>query len=95
MKKLVSLGELLMRLSCEDVLRFSQVNNFKVAYGGSEANVLITAANFGLETEFLSVLPENDLGKSALNDLRNSNVGLNHIKFQGERRFVFFGTRRY
>ncbi|PRX46873.1 sugar kinase [Salegentibacter salegens] len=90
MKKLVSLGELLMRLSCEDALRFSQVNNFKVAYGGSEANVLITAANFGLETEFLSVLPENDLGKSALNDLRNSNVGLNHIKFQGERLGLYF-----
>ncbi|WP_037316947.1 sugar kinase [Salegentibacter sp. Hel_I_6] len=90
MKKLVSLGELLMRLSCEDAHRFSQVNNFKVVYGGSEANVLITAANFGLETEFISVLPENDLGKSALNDLRNNKVGLNHIKFQGNRLGLYF-----
>ncbi len=90
MKKLVSLGELLMRLSCEDALRFSQVNNFKVVYGGSEANVLITATNFGLNTEFLSVLPENDLGKSALNDLRNNKVGLNHIKFQGKRLGLYF-----
>ncbi len=90
MKKLVSLGELLMRLSCEDALRFPQVNNFKVVYGGSEANVLITAANFGLKTEFLSVLPENDLGKSAINDLRNNNVGLNHIKFEGKRLGLYF-----
>ena len=90
MKKLVSLGELLMRLSCEDALRFSQVNNFKVVYGGSEANVLITAANFGLKTEFLSVLPENELGTSAINDLRNSKVGLNHIKFQGKRLGLYF-----
>ncbi|MBZ9631662.1 sugar kinase [Salegentibacter sp. LM13S] len=90
MKKLVSLGELLMRLSCEDALRFSQVNNFKVVYGGSEANVLITATNFGLKTEFLSVLPKNDLGKSALNDLRNNRVGLNHIKFQGKRLGLYF-----
>ena len=90
MKKLVSLGELLMRLSCEDALRFSQVNNFKVVYGGSEANVLITAANFGLKTEFLSVLPENDLGKSVIQDLRNNNVGLNHIKFEGHRLGLYF-----
>lgn len=90
MKKLVSLGELLMRLSCEDAHRFSQVNKFKVDYGGSEANVLITAANFGLNTEFISVLPENDLGESALKDLRINKVGLNHIKFQGNRLGLYF-----
>lgn len=90
MKKLVSIGELLIRLSCEDATRFSQVNNFKVVYGGSEANVLISAANFGLNTEFVSVLPENDLGKASLNDLKINKVGLNHIKFLGNRMGLYF-----
>lgn len=90
MKKLVSLGELLMRLSCEDALRFSQVNNFQVVYGGSEANVLISASNFGLETEFVSIVPDNDLGKSALSDLRNNQVGLSHVHFKGRRLGLYF-----
>lgn len=90
MNKLVSLGELLMRLSCENSIRFSQVGNFNIDYGGSEANVLITASNFGLNTEFLSVLPDNDLGKAALSDLRNNKVSLNHIKFQGDRLGLYF-----
>ncbi|TDN90353.1 2-dehydro-3-deoxygluconokinase [Salegentibacter sp. 24] len=90
MNKLVSLGELLMRLSCENALRFSQVGNFNIDYGGSEANVLITASNFGLNTEFLSVLPDNDLGKAALSDLRNNKVSIKHIKFQGNRLGLYF-----
>lgn len=90
MKKLVSLGELLMRLSCEDALRFSQVNNFQVVYGGSEANVLISASNFGIETEFVSIVPDNDLGKSALRDLRTNKVGLSHVHFQGKRLGLYF-----
>lgn len=90
MKTLVSLGELLMRLSCEDALRFSQVDRFQVVYGGSEANVLITAANFGLSTEYLSVLPDNDIGKAAISDLRNNNVGLNHLQFKGQRMGLYF-----
>ncbi len=90
MKKLVSLGELLMRLSCKDYLRFEQADQFQVHYGGSEANVLITASNFGLNTEFVSVLPNNPLGESALNILKANSVGIQHIHFGGKRLGLYF-----
>jgi 2-dehydro-3-deoxygluconokinase len=85
MHKLVSLGEILMRLTCEDYLRFSQANRFEVGYGGSEANVLITASTFGKSCEFVTVLPDNDLGKTAVLDLKINNVGIDNIKYNGEK----------
>ena len=90
MKKLVSLGELLLRLSTRDHLRFSQANELEMVYGGSEANVLISAAAFGKPSEFISVVPDNDLGHAALNELKLNDVRVNHIQFRGERLGVYF-----
>ena len=93
MPKLVSLGEILMRLTCEDHLRFSQAGKFEVVYGGSEANVLISAANFGLDSNFVSVLPDNDFGKAAVADLKIHDIGTGDIVFKGDRLGLYFLER--
>ncbi len=90
MKKLVSLGEILLRLSPRDNLRFSQATAFETVYGGSEANVLISAANFGKASEFISVVPDNDLGKAAISELKLNEVGVKNIKFRGDRLGLYF-----
>ncbi|UJH90658.1 sugar kinase [Antarcticibacterium sp. 1MA-6-2] len=93
MQKLVSLGEILMRLTCENYLRFSQAEKLEVGYGGSEANVLISAANFGKPSEFVSVLPNNDLGKAAVADLILNDVGTTNIIYRGEKLGSYFMER--
>ncbi len=90
MQKLISLGEILMRLSCENHLRFSQANKLEVVYGGSEANVLITAANFGLNADFVTVLPDNDLGRTAVSELKINEVGTGNILFKNGRLGLYF-----
>ncbi|GHA36740.1 2-dehydro-3-deoxygluconokinase [Salinimicrobium marinum] len=90
MQKLVSLGEILMRLTSENNLRFSQADKFEVVYGGSEANVLITAANFGLNTDLVTVLPDNDIGRTAVSDLKINEVGTGNILFEKGRLGLYF-----
>lgn len=90
MKKLVSLGEILMRLSCEDHLKFSQAGNFKVVYGGSEANVAISAAHYGKPVEIVTVVPQNDLGKASLAALKVHNVGVENVRSEGEKLGLYF-----
>lgn len=90
MQKLVSLGEILMRLSCEDHLRFSQAQRYEVVYGGSEANVLITAANFGKPAEFVTVVPDNDLGKASVSGLKTNDIGTKNILYKGDRLGLYF-----
>ncbi|MDX1469923.1 MAG: sugar kinase [Flavobacteriaceae bacterium] len=90
MKKLVSTGELLLRLSTQNHLRFSQAVNFDATFGGSEANVVINAACFGKPAEFVTVLPKNDLGNSALNQLKLCGVNVKNIVFKGDRLGLYF-----
>lgn len=93
MQKLVSLGEILMRLTCENYLRFSQADRFEVSYGGSEANVLITATNFGKTSDFVTVVPDNELGQTAVSDLKINKVGINNIQHRGDRLGLYFMER--
>jgi len=90
MKKLVSLGEILLRLSTRDHLRFSQANELEMVYGGSEANVAISAAAFGKPSEFISVVPDNDLGRAALSELKLNDVIIKNIQLRGDRLGVYF-----
>lgn len=80
----------MMRLSPPGYLRFSQANSFDVIYGGGESNVAVSLANFGIPTEFVTRLPENDLGRCALMELRKRNVGTRHIAYGGERLGIYF-----
>ena len=83
-------GEVLLRLSAPNHLRLSQAHQFQIHYGGAEANVLVSLAQFGLRTRFLTKLPKNDLGQSAVNELRKYGVDTGFIVRGGERIGVYF-----
>lgn len=83
-------GEMLLRLSAPDHLRLSQAHQLKMHYGGAEANVVVSLAQFGLNTRFMTKLPENDLGQSAVNELRKYGVDTHFILRGGERMGLYF-----
>ena len=90
MRKVVTFGEIMLRLSSPNSLRISQTNSFDVFYGGGEANVAVSLANYGVPVEFVSRIPKNDIGNSALMDLKRRGVGTSHIIYGGERLGIYF-----
>ena len=90
MKKVVTFGEIMLRLTPPNFRRFSQVNEFEVIYGGGESNVAVSLANYGLDVEFVTRLPQNDIGDCAAMEMRKRNVGTNHIERGGERLGIYF-----
>lgn len=90
MKKVVTLGEIMLRLSTPLNNRFVQSHAFDVNYGGGEANVTVSLANYGLDTYFVSKLPNNEIGQSAVNALRQYGVHTEYIKRGGERVGIYF-----
>ncbi len=90
MKKVVTFGEILLRLSTERHLRFSQAESYKATYGGGEFNVAVSLANYGLEAEFITRLPDNELGNSAIKEMRKLNVGNRRVIFGGDRLGLYF-----
>jgi len=90
MKKVVTFGEIMMRLSPPGFLRFSQAHTFDVVYGGGESNVAVSLSNFGLQTEFVTRLPDNDIGHCAVMEMRKRNVGTQHIVYGGDRLGIYF-----
>ncbi len=90
MKKVVTFGEIMLRLTPPDLRRFSQANSFDVVYGGGESNVAVSLANYGIPTEFVTRIPANDLGDCALMEMRKRNVGTQHILRGGERLGIYF-----
>lgn len=90
MKKVVTFGEIMLRLSPSGFLRFSQANSFDVVYGGGESNVAVSLANYGVPVEFVTRLPDNDIGECALMEMRKRNVGTKHIIRGGERLGIYF-----
>ncbi len=90
MKKIVTFGEIMLRLAPPGYQRFSQANSFDVIYGGGESNVAVSLANYGLPVEFVTRLPDNDLGECALMEMRKRNVGTSHVLRGGERLGIYF-----
>ncbi len=90
MKKIVTFGEIMLRLSPPGWQRFSQANSFDVVYGGGESNVAVSLANYGLNSEFITRLPNNDLGDCALMELRKRGVETKGILRGGERLGIYF-----
>lgn len=88
-KRIVSFGEILMRLSPPNLLRLSQTKSFDVHYGGAEANVATSLSIFGLDVTFITAVPPNELGDAALNMLRSYNVKPVAEK-QGNRLGIYF-----
>lgn len=90
MKKVVTFGEIMMRLSPPDFQRFSQANSFDVIYGGGEANVAVSLANYGLPVDYVTRMPDNDLGQACIQYLRQYGVGVDKILCGGERLGIYF-----
>lgn len=80
----------MLRLTPPGLRRFSQANSFDIIYGGGESNVAVSLANYGIPTEFVTRLPENDIGDCALMELRKRGVGTQHIIRGGERLGIYF-----
>ncbi len=89
-KKIITFGEIMLRLSTQNNLRITQSRSFDVFYGGGEANVAVSLANFGLPVEFVTRLPENDLGAACEASLRSHGVETKHVLLGGERLGVYF-----
>jgi 2-dehydro-3-deoxygluconokinase len=89
-EKVVTFGEIMMRLSPPGFLRFTQARSFDVQYGGGEANVVVSLANYGVPVEFVSRIPANDLGEACLQFLRQYGIGVNHMARGGERLGIYF-----
>ncbi|WP_026894388.1 sugar kinase [Clostridiisalibacter paucivorans] len=90
MKKVVTMGEIMLRLSTPGYKRFTQSESFDVVYGGGEANVAVSLANYGLDAYFVSKLPENPIGQSAVNSLRRFGVNTDYIARGGDRVGIYF-----
>jgi len=90
MKKVVTLGEIMLRLSTPGYERFVQADSFDVVYGGGEANVAVSLANYGYDTYFISKLPTNEIGQAAINNLRRFGVNTDYIPRGGERIGIYY-----
>ncbi len=90
MKRVVCFGEIMLRLSPNGYERFVQSTNFEATYGGGEANVSVSLANFGLDAAFVSKLPANVLGQAAVNELRKYGVDTSQIVRGGERLGIYY-----
>ena len=90
MAKIVTMGEIMLRLSTPNNEKFIQADEFDVNYGGGEANVAVSLANYGHDAEFVSAVPANPIGDCAVAALRKYNVGTKHIARSGERLGIYF-----
>ena len=90
MAKIVTLGEIMLRLSPEGNERFIQTDHFRIIPGGGEANVAISAANYGHDAYFVSKLPKHEIGQIAVNALRRYGVNTQFIARGGERIGLYY-----
>lgn len=88
--KIITFGELLMRLSPPGYGRFAQAESYAAHYGGAEANTAITLAQLGHDVDFVSVLPDTDIGKGALREIRKWGVNTSHVLQQGHKMGLYF-----
>ncbi len=89
-KKIVTFGEIMLRLATPGYLRFGQANELTATFGGGEANVAVSLANYGMDTDYITRLPNNDIARACLQDLRGRGVGTDHVLFGGERMGIYF-----
>ena len=90
MAKVVTMGEIMLRLSPAGNMRFVQADSFDVIYGGGEANVAVSCANYGHDAYFVTKLPEHEIGQSAVNALRRYGVNTKFIARGGDRVGIYY-----
>ena len=84
------MGEIMLRLSTPGYSRFSQADSFDVIYGGGEANVAVSLANYGFDAHFVSRVPKHEIGQCAVNALRKYNVNTDYVARGGDRLGIYF-----
>ena len=89
-KKVVTFGEIMMRLNPEGYLRFVQADKFEASYAGGEANVAVSLAGYGLHAAYVTKLPAHEIGQCAINELRRYGVDTSMIVRGGDRLGVYF-----
>lgn len=90
MAKIITMGEIMLRLSTPGYKRFIQSDRFDAVYGGGEANVAVSLANYGHEAYFVTKLPTHEIGQSAVNTLRQFGVNTDFIARGGDRVGIYF-----
>ena len=88
--RIVTFGEIMLRLAPENYLRFVQADRLEATFGGAEANVAVSLANFGEDVAFVSKLPTHEIGQSAINSLRKFGVDTSFVTRGGERVGIYY-----
>ena len=89
-KKVITFGEIMLRLEPEGYYRFVQADTFGATYGGGEANVAVSLANYGFDAKFVTKLPAHEIGQAAVNSLRKYGVDTSYITRGGDRVGIYF-----
>ena len=89
-KRIVTFGEIMMRLNPAGYLRFLHAENFEASYAGGEANVAVSLANFGMNAAFVSKVPTHEIGQCAVNALRHYGVDTENMVRGGDRLGLYF-----
>lgn len=90
MKKVVTFGEIMVRLAPEGYRRFTQADRLELTFGGGEANVAVSLSHFGVDAAFVSKLPAHEIGQAAVNSLRRYGVDTTHIVRGGQRVGIYY-----
>ena len=91
--KVVTFGEIMIRLQPYDHLRFVQTDTLQYTYGGGEANVAVSLANYGIDVDFVTKLPAHVIGQAGVNALRRYGVGTSKIVRGGDRVGIYFNEK--
>ncbi len=90
MQKVVTFGEIMLRLSPPGNRRFSETSALEINFGGGESNIAVSLATLGMPVEFVSRVPANEMGDAAVGELKKRRVGIQHILRQGDRLGIYF-----
>ena len=88
--KVITFGEIMMRLAPQGYDRFVQSNKLDMTFGGGEANVCVSLANYGVDAGFVTKVPEHDIGQCVVNELRRYGVDTTYIARGGERLGIYY-----
>ena len=92
-KKVVTFGEIMLRLAPEGYYRFVQADTFGATYGGGEANVAVSLANYGFDASFVTKLPTHEIGQAAVNSLRKYGGYIQDRTWRRQSRYLLPGER--
>lgn len=93
MARVITFGEIMLRLAPEGYMRFVQADTFGATYGGGEANVAVSLANYGMDAAFVTKLPKHEIGQAAVNSLRKYGVDTSEIVRGGDRVGIYFAEK--